>query len=73
MFLVNSYGLNGKGRDAVELFCLIPRPMIAAKTYVCVLNACSHSGLVDKAREIFSGIPVKSKWHYTAMVKNSIY
>ena len=71
MSLVNSYGLNGRGRDAVELFSGIPHEMIAEKTNVCILNACSHSGLVDKAREIFSGIRAKNKWDYTAMVNNS--
>ena len=58
------------GADAVALFRRIPPDMIDDKSYVCVLNACSHSGLVDEAREIFSSIPVKSKWHYTAMVVN---
>ena len=69
MCLVHSYGLNGLGQDAVQLFRRIPPEMISEKTYVCVLNACSHSGLVDEAREIFSKIPVKNKWNYTAMVK----
>ena len=66
--LVNSYGLNGEGRQAVELFHRIPSQFIGDVTYVCVLNACSHSGLVDQARAIFSKIAIKSDIIYTTMV-----
>ena len=67
---IGAYGLNGRGRDAIQLFRRIPPEMIAEKTYVFVWNACSHSVLVDEAREIFSNIRVKSKWNYTAVVNN---
>lgn len=67
--LVNSYGLNGEGSQAVELFHRIPRQLIDDVTYVCVLNACSHSGLVDQARAIFSRIENKSDPIYTTMVR----
>ena len=70
--LVNSYGLNGMGTDAVELFRRIPHEMIVDQTYTCVLNACSHSALVEEARAIFSNIPVKTKWTYTPMVLRHI-
>ena len=49
-FLVNSYGLNGMGIKAVELFHSIPVDFADEISYICVLNACSHSGLVDQAR-----------------------
>jgi pentatricopeptide repeat protein len=65
---VNSYGLNGEGVEAVALFHRIPRKFIDDVTYVCVLNACSHSGLVDQARAIFSTIEVKFDMIYTTMV-----
>ena len=68
LFLVNSYGLNGMGYKAIELYYRMPVEMIVEKTHVCVLNACSHSGLVDEARSIFSTIRMKNKWVYTAMV-----
>ena len=46
----------------------MPTEMIVEKTYACILNACSHSGLVNEARSIFSTIKMKNKWIYTAMV-----
>ena len=70
--LVNAYGLNGLGTDAVELFRRIPHAMIVDQTYTCVLNACSHSALVEEARSIFSAIPAKTKWNYTTMVLRHI-
>ena len=60
------------GSNAVELYHRMPLEMIVEKTYVCVLNACSHSGLVDEARSIFSNIQMKNKWVYTSMVMNHI-
>ncbi|UJR23867.1 hypothetical protein I4U23_026839 [Adineta vaga] len=66
--MINSYGLNGMGRDAIELYHRMPSVMIDEKTYACLLNACSHSGLVDEARTIFSAIKRKNKWIYTSMI-----
>jgi pentatricopeptide repeat protein len=60
------------GYDAVELYHRMPSEMIVEKTNVCVLNACSHSGLVSEARSIFSNIQMKNKWIYTAMVVKCI-
>ena len=66
--LVNSYGLNGMGLQAVELFHQMPPELIEEETYICVLNACSHSGLVNEARTIFSNIINKTEKIYTTMV-----
>ena len=66
--VVNSYGLNGMGLQAIELFEQMPQHLINERTYICALNACSHSGLVDQARAIFSNIPVKTDRIYTVMV-----
>ena len=73
VILVHAFGLNGQGAEAVELFRKIPLDTIDLWTYTCVLNACSHSGLINEAEEIFSKIPVKDKTEriYTTMV-NSI-
>jgi pentatricopeptide repeat protein len=68
LFEVNSYGLNGMGLEAVELFSKIPKKMLNERTYICVLNACSHSGLVDQAKKIFENIPDKTEFIYTTMV-----
>ncbi|CAF4206726.1 unnamed protein product, partial [Rotaria magnacalcarata] len=64
----NSYGLNGMGDEAVKLFHQMPKESIDHLTYICVLNGCSHSGLVDVARSIFNDIQTKTEIIYTTMV-----
>ncbi|CAF3445944.1 unnamed protein product [Rotaria socialis] len=66
--MINSYGLNGMGVEAVKLFHQMPKEFINDLTYVCVLNACSHSGLVDVARSIFNNIQKKTEIIYTTMI-----
>ncbi|CAF1449723.1 unnamed protein product [Rotaria magnacalcarata] len=66
--IVNSYGLNGMGDEAVKLFYQMPKESIDHLTYICVLNACSHSGLVDVARSIFNNIQTKTEIIYTTMI-----
>ncbi len=56
------------GSEAVQLFHQMPSEHMNEATYVCVLNACSHSGLVDQARAIFANISVKTDKIYTTMV-----
>jgi pentatricopeptide repeat protein len=60
------------GIQAVELFRQVPLDMLNEWIYVCVLNACSHSGLIQEAREIFNEIPINQKTNkiYTTMVIN---
>jgi pentatricopeptide repeat protein len=69
--LVNSYGLNGMGIDAVHLYHQMPEELFDEITHTCVLNACSHSGLVDQARTIFAKIPDKTDIISTTMVNSS--
>ncbi|CAF1356880.1 unnamed protein product [Rotaria magnacalcarata] len=66
--MVNSYGLNGMGMQAIALFHQIPREFLHEATYVCALNACSHSGLVDEARLIFKNIEMKTMRIYSTMI-----
>ncbi|CAF4828155.1 unnamed protein product, partial [Rotaria magnacalcarata] len=66
--MVNSYGLNGMGVQAIALFHQIPRELLHEATYVCALNACSHSGLVDEARLIFKNIEMKTMRIYSTMI-----
>ncbi len=65
------YGLNGMGIEAIELFNKVPTNILNDTIYVCVLNACSHSGLVDQALKIFEKIPLDQRTEkiYTTMVK----
>ncbi|CAF1316455.1 unnamed protein product [Rotaria magnacalcarata] len=66
--MVNSYGLNGMGMQAIALFHQIPRELLGEATYVCALNACSHSGLVGEARLIFKNIEMKTMRIYSTMI-----
>ena len=67
----SSYGLNGKGSEAVELYRRMPLDLVNERAQMCVLNACSHSGLLDEARSFFTEISTKSEKIYTAMVRRA--
>jgi pentatricopeptide repeat protein len=56
------------GYQALELYRQMPQEFIHEATYICVLNACSHSGLVSEARLIFNSIQIKTDKIYTTMV-----
>ena len=72
IFAVNAYGRNGKGAEAIELFRQVSVDLIDRATCICVLNACSHSGLVHEAQDIFDNISVEFKdgLVYSTMVHN---
>ena len=70
MFLiVNAYGLNGMGLEAIELYNRIPNNERDDISHICTLNACSHSGLLDQARTIFDKITEKTASIVTTMVR----
>ena len=54
---------------AIELYRQLSKEFIDETTHICVLNACSHCGLVDEARSIFANIQIKTVSIYTTMVK----
>ncbi|CAF1212594.1 unnamed protein product [Adineta ricciae] len=68
--MINSFGLNGMGLEAIELFKKTPVNLLDNVTYICVLNACSHSGFVKQAEKIFEEIPMNQRTEhvYTAMI-----
>ncbi|CAF1560360.1 unnamed protein product [Adineta ricciae] len=66
--MINAYGLNGMGYEAIQLYHRMPAEMRNEKSHVCVLNACSHSGLVNECRSIFTTIPNKSNYIYTTII-----
>ena len=68
---VHSYGLNGKGSQAVEIYRRMPTDLMNERTHSCVLHACSHCGLLDQARQIFAEVPTKTDRIYTTMVRMS--
>ncbi|UJR34936.1 hypothetical protein I4U23_027712 [Adineta vaga] len=59
LILIRMVGMD-MGHDTIELYHRMPSKMIVDKTYTCILNACSHSGLADEARAIFSTIRMKN-------------
>ncbi|CAM4763497.1 unnamed protein product [Rotaria magnacalcarata] len=65
--IINAYGLNGMGIQAIEIYRQISLDLINEITQICILNACSHSGLVHEARSIFENIPIKTVSIYTTM------
>jgi hypothetical protein len=58
------------GIEAIELFKKVPTNMLNNTIYLCVLNACSHSALIDQALKIFQKIPFNQTTEriYTTMV-----
>ncbi|KAL2460911.1 Pentatricopeptide repeat-containing protein [Abeliophyllum distichum] len=73
--MIDGYGTHGFGKEAVELFDKMCISSINPNdvTFLCVISACSHSGLVDKGRRYF--IIMKEEYglepsmdHYGAMV-----
>ena len=63
------------GKEAIQLFRRVPLDMMDEWIYVCVLNACSHSGFIQDAREIFDKIPIQFRTEkiYTTMVSMPIF
>ncbi|XXG63528.1 hypothetical protein AAC387_Pa05g1696 [Persea americana] len=53
--MINGYAMNGLSDEAISLFRRMLEEGIYPNevTYVCVLTACSHGGLVDEGFELF--------------------
>lgn len=73
--MISAYGVHGHGRKALELFSQMLESRITPNriTFVSILYACSHAGLVDEGREFFRSMDrdyfVKPDVkHYTCMV-----
>ena len=56
------------GYEAVDLYRRMPVVFQNEISHICVLNACSHSGLVNEAHSIFNEIKVKTEKIITTMV-----
>ncbi len=56
------------GLEAINLYRQMPKHLYDEVTHICVLNACSHSGLLDEARSIFNEIRLKTERITTTMV-----
>ena len=54
--IISGYGMHGYGREAMDLFhkMRVHRPPPNDVTFVAVLSACAHSGLVQEGRKAFA-------------------
>ncbi|CAF2151011.1 unnamed protein product, partial [Rotaria magnacalcarata] len=66
--MINAFGLNGMGSQAAELYREMPNHLRDHVSQICVLNACSHAGLLHEAQTIFNEISVKTESIITTMV-----
>ncbi|KAM7264353.1 hypothetical protein ACFE04_002036 [Oxalis oulophora] len=73
--LMNGYGLHGRGKEALEIFNDMRKTgfLPDAVTFVVVLYACSHSGMVDTGLKIFHGMSkefgiIPGPEHYACVV-----
>ncbi|CAM4799899.1 unnamed protein product [Rotaria magnacalcarata] len=66
--MINAFALNGMGTQAVELYRKMPNNLRDHISHICVLNACSHAGLLHEARTIFNEISLKTESIITTMV-----
>ncbi|CAF4857310.1 unnamed protein product, partial [Rotaria socialis] len=66
---INAFALNGMGTQAVELYRKMPNNLRDHISHICVLNACSHAGLLHEARTIFNEVSLKTESIITTMVQ----
>jgi pentatricopeptide repeat protein len=73
--MISAYGQHGRGKEVLELFEQLQQGGLLPDetTVTCVLNACSHSGLVQEALDIFYNLKNKFKitpniFHYTCII-----
>ncbi|KAH9326423.1 hypothetical protein KI387_006601 [Taxus chinensis] len=73
--MISGYGMHGQGEDALMLFSQMQQTDINPDyiTFICVLSACSHAGLVEKGWEYFECMSrdyciTPKEQHYACMV-----
>ena len=72
--MIGGLGQHGRGGDALELFRKMKADGLVpdAYSFVALLSACSHAGLVDEGRQIFCAMKdygvEPTVVHYTCMV-----
>lgn len=60
--LINAYGINGQGKEALEVYHQMKQQSIPPNkmTFLSVLNACSYSGLVEEGIEVYDSMMTSS-------------
>ncbi|XP_019168113.1 PREDICTED: pentatricopeptide repeat-containing protein At3g46790, chloroplastic [Ipomoea nil] len=73
--MISSYGIHGRGAKAIELFEEMVRRGVSPTpiSFVSVLGACSHAGLVEEGKVLFESMVKEhgiypSVEHYACMV-----
>eukprot|EP00257_Ricinus_communis_P021014 XP_015580395.1 pentatricopeptide repeat-containing protein At2g39620 [Ricinus communis] len=73
--MLAGYAVHGQGYHAIELFSLMQKSHIQADSlsFLSVLSACRHSGLIDEGRKIFDSMYKEHQLepgleHYACMV-----
>jgi pentatricopeptide repeat protein len=57
--MIQSLGIHGNGKEALDLYYRMLQHFNPNKiTLTCVLNSCSHSGLIQEAFEIYHSMEV---------------
>jgi pentatricopeptide repeat protein len=54
--MIGGLAMHGKAKDVLDYFSRMERSGVSPSdvTYIAILNACSHAGLVEKGRSIFN-------------------
>ncbi|OMP04952.1 hypothetical protein COLO4_09185 [Corchorus olitorius] len=72
--MINAYGMHGHGKAAIDLFSKMKENLNPDHvSFLAVLYACSHSGLIDEGRRLFESMKYEYKlepWpeHYACLV-----
>lgn len=68
--LISGFAANGRGKEAIELVLKMEEEGIEPDhvTYIGVLTACSHAGLLKEGKNIFKSIKAPTVDHYACMV-----
>jgi pentatricopeptide repeat protein len=54
--VIQALGVNGQGKKALDIFCQIDKTLLDQVVFSCILNACSHSFLVEEARSLLESM-----------------
>ncbi|XP_011043375.1 PREDICTED: pentatricopeptide repeat-containing protein At2g33760-like [Populus euphratica] len=70
--MISGYGTNGYGSQAVELFHEMRRNGLFPNsiTFVAVLSACAHAGLVNEGRRLF--VSIREEYHLVPGVEHHV-
>ncbi|KAG8374577.1 hypothetical protein BUALT_Bualt10G0009900 [Buddleja alternifolia] len=72
--MISCYGMHGHGKSAIEIFQQMEQYDATPNglTFLAVLSACAHAGLVDEGKSLFNKMKeysvIPTLKHYTCMV-----